>query len=95
MRDWAFKIMGGRHQEALDSLDFEGVTQETVFYISLEDKKYLAFYSEGEVIGPSDKTKKINQDHRAVMQSIVVQTQDGSDFPKRSNGELLYDVRKK
>jgi hypothetical protein len=94
MKEWAEKLMGERHQEAVDSLDFEGVSQETVFYISLEGKKYIAFYSEGEVIGPSDRTKKINQDHLAVMKSILVRKNGENSPPERVIGELLYNVKK-
>lgn len=86
IRKWAQQLMTTRYHEALDSLDFEGVVQESVFLITLNDKKYLAFYMQGDVMGPSDKTKQINKDHVAILKSIRI---------VRTDAELLYDLEKR
>jgi len=84
-KEWATQIMSTRRQEAIDSLEYEGVDQETVFFIELEGRKYLAFYLEGERLDPSDKTVQINKDHRAVMDAIRI---------RRKDGELLYNLQR-
>lgn len=83
MKEWASKLMSTRHQEAVDSLEYEGIRQESCFFITIDGKKFLAFYIEGESIRPSDKTLQINRDHRAVMESIRI---------RRIDGELLYAI---
>ena len=83
MKEWATKLMSTRHQEAVDSLKYEGVDQENCFSVTIDGKKFLAFYTEGEAIRPSDKTVQVNKDHRAVMESIRT---------RRIDGELLYTI---
>ena len=86
IKEWAHLLMTTRHQEAVDSLAFEGVDQENCFYLELDGKKYLAYYSEGEIIGPSDKTIQVNKDHIAVLKSIRI---------RRIDGEILYNLSRK
>lgn len=85
IREWASQLMSTRRQEAIASLEYEGVDQENCFLVALEGKTYLAFYCEGERLDQSDKTVQINKDHRAIMDAIRI---------RRKDAELLYTIVK-
>jgi hypothetical protein len=83
IKEWARELMGKHHHEAEKTLAEEDVIQETVFYLELEGKKYLAFYMEGTNFKPSNPDKEINRKHKEILQSIKV---------GRFDAELLYDL---
>jgi hypothetical protein len=84
IKEWAILLMSSRNEEARDSLVFEGVEQENCFYVEIDEKKYIAFYMEGERLDPGDPSVKINKDHKAV--------KDAMGRIRRIDGELLYSL---
>ncbi len=75
--------MGKRNAEAVESLKREKVIQETVFILELNNKKYLAFYMEGEMLH-GDPDLPINQEHRRILRSVRESFVDA---------ELLYNLQ--
>lgn len=81
--EWASQLMGEFNKDALESIRRENLTEETVFLVEIDAKKYLAFFTEGENIQPSDQTMEVNQKHRAILRSIRT---------RRIDGSLLYSL---
>lgn len=74
--------MSDRKEEAIESLRREGVVSETVFIFEWDGKKFLAGFSEGEM-KPADLDMEVNQEHRAVLKSII---------QKKTSAEILYNL---
>lgn len=74
--------MGAMHEEAIESIKREGISEEQVFYLELDGKKYLAFYMVGDML-PADMTMEVNKKHKEVLNAISV---------KNTEAELLYSM---
>lgn len=83
VKQWARELMGTRHEEAVESIKRENVSEEQVFSLELNGKKYLAFYMVGEML-PADMSMEVNQKHKEVMNLVSVQNIEG---------ELLYSLK--
>ncbi len=83
IKEWGAILSGPRHEEARDAIRGECVDTEIVGYFELEGKKYLAFFMDGEINTP-DYTVPINKEHRDILRSV---------FVKKTQGEVLYDLR--
>ena len=84
MIEWGSKLMSEFNEDAIESIKRENITEETVFLIDLDGKKYMAFFTEGENIQPSDQTMEVNQKHRAILKEIRI---------RRIDGSLLYSLK--
>lgn len=82
IRAWAKELMTTRKREAIESIEVEKVEKEIVFIIEIDQKKFLAFYMEGEML-PADINMPINQEHRKILKSIRTRAIDA---------ELLYEL---
>ncbi len=84
VKAWAKSVTDNRHQEAVESLAYEGVTREEWWLVTIAGEDYWAFTIDGEA-GPSDPSLKINQDHKVIKRDTF------GDGPKIM-AQLLADL---
>lgn len=90
LREWMSEVRE-REEEAVETLQSEGMHSEAAFLEQVEDGDYLVYYMEAEnlrrVYESFEKSSHdIDEEHKQIMDEVLV---DGEDI---GNYELLYHM---